>query len=72
MTIQEMASKYGFELFYSCGGHGGPYWTFEEAQSAARAKLRGMPTMQAVSIVERTPYGIGGYGMIVEKIKQGE
>jgi creatinine amidohydrolase/Fe(II)-dependent formamide hydrolase-like protein len=63
-------THYGFELFYSCGGHGGPYYTMEHAQQEARRRLKGMPTMAFVSIVARDPHGVGGYGQVMQRIRQ--
>ena len=62
--------NYGYELFYSCGGHGGPYYTLEHARQLAHAKLKGMPSMNFVSIVDRDPTSVGGYGKIVMKIRR--
>lgn len=62
--------KYGYELFYSCGGHGGPYWTFQDAINAAKGRLEGCKTMHFIDIVVRDPITVGGYGMRVERVLQ--
>ncbi len=61
-----------YELFYSCGGHGGPYWTLEHAIESARARIRGQASLHSVRIVERTADGVGGYGKTVMVIGRTE
>lgn len=65
-------NDYGYELFYSSGGHGGPYWSITEALEAARRKLARMPSMLFISVVVRDPLSVGGYGRIVQKVTRGE
>ncbi len=65
-------THYGYELFYSCGGHGGPYYTLEHAQQEAKRRLKGMPSMSSVGIVARDPLSIGGYGRVVMTVRQPE
>lgn len=43
-----------FELFYSSGGHGGPYPTIEAARARAYAMLRGRPAEHHIEIREST------------------
>jgi len=60
-----------YELFYSSGGHCGPYWTLEHAVSDARRKLNGLPeSTTSISIVERDPLSVGGYGKQVMRIRR--
>jgi hypothetical protein len=63
-----MCAENGYELFYSSGGHGGPYWSTIEARAAAERLLLGCPAMQSVDIVERCATAPGGYGRAVEKV----
>ena len=60
-------AKRGVELFYSCGGHGGPY-DDRGSQRRGRSTLVGMPTMAWVDIVERDPIAIGWFGHRLERI----
>lgn len=39
-----------FELFYSSGGHGGPYPNADEAREAAKRLLRGRRTEHSIQI----------------------
>ena len=50
-----------YELFYSYGGHGGPYQSLEHARAAAEAMLESFPR-HSIDIRPRVASGIGGYG----------
>ncbi len=63
-----MQRNLGFELFYSSGGHGGPYYDMDEARQEAKRRLAGCKSLAFVSIVERTATGISGFGRILEKV----
>lgn len=64
-----MTSK-SYELFYSTGGHGGPYLDIQAAREAARNYLDTCRGTVSVSIVQRDPNGIAGYGRTVERIER--
>ncbi len=64
----ETTAGLGYELFYAGGGHGGPFWTLEAAQEAAKARLRGCATMPYLDIVQRDAAAIGGYGHRVQRM----
>ena len=59
-----------YELFYSSGGHCGPYWTLRSAIDAGRARLKGCPITTSITIKERTASGVGGYGQTVMVLRQ--
>ena len=54
-----------YELFYSDGGHGGPWPDYDTAKFAAVEICRGMVRPGSIKIRERTEDGIGGYGNVV-------
>jgi hypothetical protein len=56
-----MKSKCTYELYYSNGGHGGPYLTLTEAKKAAKRLLEGSKTMIAVEIRPSNSGYFGGY-----------
>lgn len=48
-------SKYGlYELYYSTGGHGGPYKDLRTARAAAKRLLKGNPNERYIRIVTRS------------------
>ena len=60
------------ELFYSYGGHGGPYPTVEAAREAARRLIAGSRTL---AYVELRPYAKPGetggpYGPPIETVRR--
>lgn len=54
-----------YELFYSDGGHSGPWLDYDTAKFAAVEICRGMTRPVSIKIRERTKDGIGGYGKVV-------
>jgi len=42
-----------YELFYDCGGHGGPYEGLQNAIKAAERLLNGCRTMTSIQIKKR-------------------
>lgn len=42
-----------FELMYGTGGHGGPYWSLDDAVNCALTLLRGNKTQQRIYVVPR-------------------
>jgi len=59
-----------YELFYSDGGHGGPWPTYEAAKYAAVEICRGYWLPVTISIRERTKDGVGGYGATVGTVRR--
>jgi len=64
-----------YELFYSQsigGGHGGPYYSLEEAKRRAKQYVEGFRYQSgSVQIRERSATGVGGYGKVVAVIDKG-
>lgn len=42
-----------YELFYDTGGHGGPYFGFTKAKTAARQLLAGCPSINRIHVINR-------------------
>lgn len=55
-----------FELFYSYGGHGGPYPSVQEAVETAERLIVGSKTLQSVEI---RPYEMGAPGGFGKPVK---
>ena len=66
--------KQTFELFYSSGGHGGPYQSISAAVRTAKRILRGVssPSLQWIDIVVRDPLSVGGFGRSVKRVARTE
>lgn len=60
----------GYELFYSAGGHCGPYYVLADAIASARARLNGRKAERYVEIKERSATAIGGYGKTILRLYQ--
>jgi hypothetical protein len=50
-----------FELYYSDGGHGGPYGDFFVAIEEAKSRIAGCPSIHAIEIRPRTSPATGGF-----------
>ncbi len=59
-----------FELFYSDGGHGGPYLSEVEAEAAALRLIHGCKTTRRIEIRPYSAEGIGGYGATIITVKK--
>lgn len=59
-----------YELFYSTGGHGGPYTDLAAARAMAHAMLSSNLVMHAIEIRPRCAEGVGGYGPPVEVLRR--
>ena len=66
--------KKTFELFYSSGGHGGPYLSIGAAVRTAKRRLRGVssPSLQRIDVVVRDPLSVGGFGRSVKRVLRTE
>lgn len=51
-----------FELYYSTGGHRGPYPNLVDACLSAKRLLASCPTLTVIEIRPRNSTYIGGYG----------
>ena len=62
-----------YELFYSYGGHGGPYSSLTEARKWARNLIKGDPHhLKWVKIKRYSHRGVGGFGATVDTIYRSE
>jgi hypothetical protein len=61
-----------YEIFYSSGGHCGPYETFESAVADAKLKLKGCRSIAYIDICPRTKEGIDGFGKPCYQVKREE
>ena len=59
-----------YELFYSDGGHGGPYSSYDLAKYRAIEMIRGCHTTRSIRIHPRTVNGVGGYGAVIGTISR--
>lgn len=57
-----------YELFYSTGGHGGPYIGLRNARAAAKRLLVGSNSLHRIDIRPYEKGAVGGYGRPVESV----
>jgi hypothetical protein len=70
---EEHSSSPKFELFYSTGGHGGPYPNISAAEEAARRLIKGSgggrgDRERRIDIRVYDANAPGGYGMVVKRV----
>lgn len=57
-----------YELFYSSGGHGGPFYSIGEARRHARNILAGSPYEKSISIKLYSSSSPGGFGRAIDVV----